>query len=145
MAKEFRIRNSIFAASTIVAVALFIYVDYHRVKKGFEALRSDLMQIRSRSIHEKRPLIAKFNGSELSVLPHHDVELLETHSYSTVDQIDYDTTLGSHMIVYFLGTTSYHNKNVRGGEIALKSCLGFRKYIHFNCAGYAEEGRYHEE
>jgi hypothetical protein len=145
MAKDFRIRNSIVTASIIVAIALFIFVDHQRVQKDFEALKSDLMRIRSSSINAKGPLIVKFKGNQLSVLSYPDGELLDTLSYGTIDQVDYDTTLGSHMIVYFRGTTSAHNKNVHGGEIALRSLLGFNKYIHVNCTGYAEEGRYPEE
>jgi hypothetical protein len=56
----------------------------------------------------------------------------------------YDTTAGKNTIVFHGGTTSMHNKRIHGGEIALRSWFGFRKYIHVNCAGLAEEGRYPE-
>jgi hypothetical protein len=60
--------------------------------------------------------------------------------------VDYDTTLEDNMIVFGKqGTTSEHNKRIHGGEIMLKSILGFKKYIHVNCNGYVTEGRYPED
>jgi hypothetical protein len=46
------------------------------------------------------------------------------------------------MVFGMQGTTSEHNKRIHGGEIMLKSILGFKKYIHVNCNGYVREGRY---
>jgi hypothetical protein len=54
----------------------------------------------------------------------------------------YQTTLGDNRIVFLNGTTSYHNKRIHRGEIALWTWLGFIKYMHMNCAGFVEMGRY---
>ena len=52
---------------------------------------------------------------------------------------------GKDTIVFSRGTTSAFNIRIHGGEIILKSWLGFTKYIHINCAGYIREGRYPDE
>ena len=63
----------------------------------------------------------------------------------TIAKVDYDTTMGKGMIVYEWRGTSAHNKRVHGGEIMLKSLLGFRRYLHVNCTGLVTEGRYPED
>jgi len=63
----------------------------------------------------------------------------------TLDQVNYDTTLGDNMIVFYgLGTSAY-NKRIHGGDIRLKSWLGYRKNIAVNCTGYVYEGVYPAE
>jgi len=63
----------------------------------------------------------------------------------TIARVDYDTTMGNDMIVFTWRGTAEHNKKVHGGEIMLKSMLGFRRHIHVNCTGLVKEGRYPED
>ncbi len=65
--------------------------------------------------------------------------------FSTINDVRYDSTLGIDTIVFQQGVTSTFNKRIHGGEIILRSWLGFTKHIHINCAGHVREGRYPEE
>jgi hypothetical protein len=60
-------------------------------------------------------------------------------------RVDYDTVMENDMIIYNWRGTAAYNKRVHGGEIMLKSLLGFRRYIHVNCNGVVTEGRYPED
>ena len=62
-----------------------------------------------------------------------------------IARVDYDTIMRNDMIVYTWRGTAAYNKRVHGGEIMLKSWLGFRRYIHVNCSGVVTEGRYPED
>jgi hypothetical protein len=68
-----------------------------------------------------------------------------TISIPMIAKVDYDTTIGNSMIVYNWRGTAAYNKRIHGGEIMLKSLLGFRRYIHVNCNGMVTEGRYPED
>jgi hypothetical protein len=144
MKQKLRIKNVAITASIVIAFSLLVLLDYHRVQNDFNKLQADLMRIRFRSITENKPLVVKFDGNEVLVQEFPDGPLLETLQFSTISKVMYDTTVGKDMIVYHTGTTSMHNKRVHGGEIVLKSWLGFSKHIHVNCAGLAQEGRYPE-
>ena len=63
----------------------------------------------------------------------------------TLDQVNYDTTLGDDMIVFYKRGTAEYNKRIHGGDIRLKSWLGFRKNIAVNCTGLVVEGVYPAE
>jgi len=65
-----------------------------------------------------------------------------TASIPSLAAVDYDTTLGDDRIVYTWRGTAHHNRREHGGEILLKSLLGFRRYLHVNCNGLVREGRY---
>ena len=142
--QKFNIKNVVMAASIIVAIASLVLFDHHHVQNDFTRLKAELMRIRLQSVTENKPLIFKFNGKEVTVLEFPDGPLLETLQFSTISKVMYDTTIGKDMIVFHAGTTSMHNKQIHGGEIVLKSLLGFSKHIHVNCAGLAQEGRYPE-
>ena len=145
MKQKLSIKNVIIAASIVTAVASLVLIDHHRVQTDFIGLKADFLRIRLQSVTENKPLIVKFNGDEVSVLGFPNGPMLETLQFSTLSEIMYDTTIGKDMIVFLNGTTSFHNKRVHGGEIVLKSWLGFSKHIHVNCAGLSQEGRYPEK
>ena len=142
MKQKLSIRNIAIAASFLIGVSSFVLFDYHHLQKDFGKLKDDLMRIRFRSITESKPLTVKFNGNNISVHEFPDGPLIESLRFSTISKVMYDTTVGKNMIVYHTGTTSMHNKRVHGGEIVLRSWLGFSRHIHVNCAGLAQEGRY---
>lgn len=145
MKQKIRIKNIIIASSVIIAIALLVLFDYHRVNSDFERLKADLIRIRLKSITEDTVLTVKFDGNTVSVVEFFDGPLIESNVYSTISKVEYVTTVGKSRIVFCAGTTSMYNERIHGGEIALKSWFGFSKYIHVNCAGLIEEGRYPEE
>jgi len=63
----------------------------------------------------------------------------------TLDEVNYDATLGDGMIVFNGHGTSSYNKRNHGGDLRLKSWIGFRKNIAGNCTDLVTEGVYTEE
>ncbi|MCF8145688.1 MAG: hypothetical protein K9N21_17390 [Deltaproteobacteria bacterium] len=63
---------------------------------------------------------------------------------STLDQVNYDMTLGDDMIIFDGHGTSAYNRREHGGDVRLKSWLGFRKHLAVNCTGLVTEGVYPE-
>lgn len=142
MKRKISINNVVIASSIITAIGLFVLFDHYRVNSDFKRLKADLMRIRLKSVD--KPFVVKFDGTKVSVWEFPNGQLIESQVFSTINKVMYDTTAGKNTIVFHGGTTSMHNKRIHGGEIALKSWFGFRKYIHVNCAGLAEEGQYPE-
>ena len=144
MKQKVSIKNIIIAASIITAFGYLVFFDYHRVQNDFTKLKADLMRIRLQSVTENKHLVVRFTGDEVSVLEFPKGPLLETLQFGTLSNVMYDTTFGHDMVVFHNGTTSLFNKRIHGGEIELRSWSGFSKFIHVNCAGLAQEGRYPE-
>lgn len=145
MKQKLRIKNIIIATSLITTFALLVLFDHQRVQNEFISLKAELRKIRLKTVTENKPLIVKFNANEISILDYKKGELLKTIKYDTISDVNYDTKIGKNMIVFHGGTTNRFNKRIHGGEIALRSWFGFKKYIHVNCAGYVGEGRYPED
>jgi hypothetical protein len=55
-------------------------------------------------------------------------------------RVNYNTTIGENMIVYTEKGTNRYNKQLHGGDITLRSFLGFKRGIWVNCTGLAQEG-----
>jgi hypothetical protein len=129
----------------IAVVSTFTLWDHWRLKNDFRALFSILNNAHYNALYNGAQVIVSFDGSNViytSKLDNNPVKI----KIPKIRQVDYDTTLGDNMIVFGKqGTTSEHNKRIHGGEIMLKSILGFKKYIHVNCNGYVREGRYPED
>jgi hypothetical protein len=96
------------------------------------------------ALYMKTTVIVRFNGSMVTVTNQKDSRNITT-TIPMIAKVDYDTVMGNDMIVYDLHGTSAYNKRVHGGEIMLKSLLGFQRYIHVNCNGVVTEGRYPED
>ena len=91
----------------------------------------------------KTAVIVRFNGNTVTVSNQKDSKS-KTTIIPTIAKVDYETTMGNDIIVYDEHGTSAYNKRVHGGEIMLKSILGFRRYIYVNRDGVVTEGRYPE-
>ena len=57
------------------------------------------------------------------------MERMKPLNVSTLAEVNYDTTLGDNMIGFDGHGTSACNKRVHGGDLRLKSWLGFRNNI----------------
>ena len=119
-------------------------LDYNRLAMDFDHLSSLLKNAWLKAIHTNTKMIVKFDGHQVTVTSEETSRTI-TAEIPTLDRVDYDTTLGDDMIVFTGHGTNAYNKRVHGGEIMLRSVLGFRRYIHVNCTGYVREGRYPEE
>ena len=118
--------------------------DLQRLDKDFGQLYALLRTARWDAFYKDTTIMVRFNGNTVTVTNHKDSKNMTT-TIPTIARVQYDTTLGNNMIVYDWRGTAAHNKRVHGGEIMLKSLLGFRRYIHINCNGMVTEGRYPEE
>jgi len=123
-------------------VGLFIFFDYFRVDNDFLALKALLQDTRYNAIKENKTLMARFLYRQVVITDKETGKTTAALNIPTLNQVNYNTTLGDNMIVFDgLGTSAY-NKRVHGGDIRLKSWLGFRKNMAVNCTGYVYEGVY---
>jgi hypothetical protein len=141
--KHLNIRTLIFILLPIAVASVVILWDLQRLDKDFNHLYLLLRTARLDAFYKKTTIIVKFNGNMVTVTNQKDSENTIT-LIPMIARVDYDTVMGNDMIVYTWRGTAAYNKRVHGGEIMLKSLLGFRRYIHVNCNGLVTEGRYPE-
>jgi len=96
------------------------------------------------AFYKDTTIIVRFNGNTVTVTNQKDSKNMTT-TIPIIARVDYDTTMGNGMIVFTWRGTAAYNKRIHGGEIILKSLLGFRRYIHVNCNGLVTDGRYPED
>ena len=137
-------KTLIFILLTIAVVYGGILWDLQRLDKDFNHLYLLLRTARLDAFYKDTTIIVKFNGNTVTVTNQKDSKNMAT-TIPTISRVDYDTVMGNDMIVYDWRGTAAYNKKVHGGEIMLKSLLGFRRYIHVNCNGLVNEGRYPED
>jgi len=137
-------KTVIFILLTIAVVYGGILWDLQRLDKNFNQLYLLLRTARVDALYMKTTVIVRFNGNTVTVTNQKDSRNITT-AIPMIARVDYDTVMGKGMIVYDWRGTAAYNKRVHGGEIMLKSLLGFRRYIHVNCNGLVTEGRYPED
>jgi hypothetical protein len=142
--KQLFIKTLIFILLPIAVISVVISWDLQRLDKDFNQLYSLLRTARWDAFYKDTTIMVRFNGNTVTVTNQKDSKKIIT-TIHMIARVDYDTTMGNDMIVYDLLGTSAYNKRVHGGEIMLKSLLGFRKYIHVNQNGVVTEGRYPED
>jgi hypothetical protein len=137
-------KTLIFTLLTLAAVYGGILWDLQRLDKNFDQLYLLLRTARVDALYKDTIVVVRFNGNTVTVTNQKDSRNM-TVIIPTIAKVDYDTTMGKGMIIYDWRGTAAHNKRVHGGEIMLRSLLGFRRYIHVNCTGLVTEGRYPED
>ena len=137
-------KTLIFILLTIAVVYGGILWDLQRLDKNFDQLYLLLRTARVDALYKDTTVIVRFNGNTVTVTNQKDSRNITT-AIHMIARVDYDTVMGKGMIVYDWRGTAAYNKRVHGGEIMLKSLLGFRRYIHVNCNGLVTEGRYPED
>jgi hypothetical protein len=141
--KQLFIKILIFILVPLSLAGAAISWDLQRLDKDFYQLYSLLRTARWDAFYKDTTIVVRFNSSTVTVTNEKDLNNMTT-TIPMIAKVAYDTTLGNDMIVYTLHGTAY-NKRVHGGEIMLKSLLGFRRYIHVNCNGWMTEERYPED
>ena len=144
MKKKISFKNIIIGESLMITFAMLVFSDYQRVQKDFRNLKAQLMNTRFESLIKNKSFVVKFKEKEMTVSDYQTGKSKEIMQIPTLKEVRYDTKLGKNMIVFERGTTNRFNTRIHGGEISLRSWLGFSKYIHVNCAGYIREGMYPE-
>lgn len=140
---QLKAKNVLLICSICLSLLVPIFFDYNRVNTDFLVLKKLLSDYRIQSIDSYQKVIVKFEEKQVSVVLHDKV--IDSVHIATLQAVNYDTTLGKNMIVFQGGVTSGYNLREHGGDIRLKSWLGFRKNIAINCAGLVQEGAYPEE
>ena len=131
-------------SAVLSAIALFVIWDHSRVNRDFRQLKTLLTDARLNAVTQHKVLVARFTGKTVYVTDNKAGAVIETLAVPTLNKVNYDTTLGKDMIVFYERGTGKYNKRVHGGDIRLKSYLGFRKNIVVRCTGLAMEGVYPE-
>ena len=129
-------------AILFTSIGTFVLWDYVRVDRDFSKLKALLQDTRYRAIGNDRPFVVKFSDEEVVVSDKNTGLVIKALIVPTLDEVNYDTTLGKDMIVFTGHGTSAYNKRIHGGDLTLKSWFGFRKYIAVNCTGLVTEGLY---
>ena len=132
-------------SALLSGVACFIMWDHHRVNMDFRLLKALLTDVRWQTAGRDKTLVARFADETVSITDNETGVVIDTLEVPTLNQVNYDTTLGENMIVFYSRGTGKYNKQVHGGDIRLKSWLGFRKNIVVRCTGLVMEGVYPSE
>ncbi|HAR97895.1 MAG TPA: hypothetical protein DCS11_03170 [Syntrophus sp. (in: bacteria)] len=114
--------------------------DVHRLDRDFKLLFSLLGQARLDAFYRDTTVIVAFGDRIVTVSD--DKGSRRVAAIPSLSDVDYDTTLGDDRIVYTWRGTAHHNRREHGGEILLKSLLGFKRYLHVNCNGLVRDGKY---
>ena len=129
-------------AILFTSIGTFVLWDYYRVDRDFSALKALLQDSRYRAIGNDKTFVVKFSGKEVVISDKNTGLVIKTMDVPTLAEVNYDTNLGNDMIVFTGHGTSKYNKKEHGGDLRLKSWLGFRKNIAVNCTGLVTEGVY---
>ena len=131
-------------SAVLSGIGCFVIWDYNRVNTDFNQLKALLTNARWQTAGKDKTLVARFADKAVSVTDNDTGAVIKTLDVPTLDQVNYDTTLGKDMIVFYAHGTANYNKRVHGGNIRLESWLGFRKNIVVRCTGLVMEGVYPE-
>lgn len=126
----------------IVSIGILVVWDRNEVNRDFDNVMALLREVWITAGVNDRTIVVRFEEDKITATDDDSGLPFSTLNVSTLHQVNYDTTLGSNMIVFSGVGTSIHNKREHGGDLILKSWFGFNKYIAVNCAGLATEGRY---
>ena len=101
-------RVALFSA-ILSGIAIFIMWDHSRVNMDFQELKALLAAVRSQAVRRHKVLVAWFTGKTLSITDHGTGAVIKTLGFPTLNQVNYDTTLGKDMIVFYdRGTEKYN-------------------------------------
>ena len=95
----------------------FVIWDYYRVDRDFSALKALLQDTRYRAIGNDKTFVARFSGKEVAVSDKNIGLVIKTLIVPTLDEVNYNTTLGDNMIVFDGHGTADHNKKIHGGDL----------------------------
>jgi len=135
----------LFLVLILVFIGSVVFYDYSRLKKDFKSVRSLLSDVRFRAIKKNRDITAQFIEKGLVIKDTKSAKVYSELKIPTLQNVNYDTTLGKDMIVFTGRGTARYNVRVHGGDLTLRSWFGFQKHIAVNCTGFVREGTYPAE
>jgi hypothetical protein len=116
-------------------------LDQHRVDNDFTELKNLLNVIYFSTMEERKSYIVRFEDKRADLFTFEN-KFIRSLPLPTLNEVNYDTTLGNNMIVFRPGGTHEYNKRVHGGDVRLKSWFGYSRSIAVNCNGFVKEGIY---
>ena len=122
-------------------IGVLVLWDYYRVERDFSELKTLLSDTRHRAMSKNKTLVTRFVAKQVTITDTETGKVMSSLTIPTLHQVNYDSTLGDDMIV-FDGHGASKYKREHGGDLRLKSWLGFRKNIAVNCTGLVTEGVY---
>lgn len=143
--KEIKYPRVLFLSLLLIFAGSFILWDHYRVIRDFSNLKSFLTNSRLEAIEKDKILIIEFFGKDITITDDKTGVALSTFHLPTLHSVNYDTKLGKNMIVFSSKGTAPHNLRIHGGDLTLRSWLGFNKNIAVNCTGLVSEGLYPDE
>lgn len=143
--KELKYPRVLFLSLLFVFAGSFVLWDHYRVIRDFSNLKSFLTNSRLEAIEKDKILILKFIGKAITITDDKTGFALSSFHLPTLHSVNYDTKLGKNMIVFSSTGTAPHNLRIHGGDLTLRSWLGFNKNIAVNCTGLVSEGLYPDE
>ena len=118
--------------------------DYHRVNRDFHTLLALLTEVRLESVRYGKTHVARFAEKSITVTEMTTGAVRTKLPLPTLEEVNYDTSLGPDMIVFTPHGTGDYNLRIHGGDLTMSSWLGFKRHLAVNCTGYVNEGRYPE-
>ena len=143
--KEINYLRVLLLSLLLIFAGSFVLWDRYRVIRDFSNLKSSLIYTRIEAFEKNKILIVKFIGKDITITDDKTGVALSSFHLPTLHSVNYDTKLGKNMIVFSSTGTSPHNLRIHGGDLTLRSWLGFRKNIAVNCTGLVSEGLYPAE
>ena len=108
-------------SAVLSGLGCFVVWDYSRVNVDFRELKALLTDTRCQTAGQDKVLVARFIGNSVSITDNDTGAVIKTLDVPTLRQVNYDTTLGDNMIVFYNRGTGKYNKRVHGGDIRMKS------------------------
>ena len=143
--KNIRFKPIIIISLIISSLLLLVAYNTHRLQKDHRDLTRLLKKTRNMAILTKKTFLVEFNRNQVAVKNKQTGAVINTLRTPTLHKVNYSTTLEKNMIVFTGRGTGPYNIRIHGGDLTLKSWLGYKKYIAVNCTGLVTEGRYPKE
>jgi len=120
-------------AVVLSGVGMFVLWDYGRITRNFSGLKALLRDTRQRAIRKNEVLTVRFNDKKAVVTDRKTGEIVNAFYVSSLNEVNYDTTLGDDMIVFSRSGTEEYNKQEHGRDLSdhLISCA----YLNRTCCG----------
>ena len=143
--KEIKYPRVLFLSLLFVFADSFVLCAHYQTIRDFSKLKSFLTNTRLEAIEKDKILMLKFIGKDITITDDKTGVALSTFHLPTLHSVNHNTKLGKNMIVFSSTGTAPHNLRIHGGDLTLRSWLGFNKNIAVNCTGLVSEGLYPDE
>ena len=143
--KEIKYLRVLLLSLLLIITGSFVLWDHHRIIRDFYKLKSMLTSTRLEAIEKDKIFTFKFTGKDIAITDYKTGVVLNIFHMPTLHSVNYDTKMGKNMIVFSSTGTAPYNLRIHGGDLTLRSWLGFGKNIAVNCTGLVSEGLYPTE